>query len=122
MTDEEKQKELVTIIEGMRVEGAKLESMGQKAVEAGRLTQDVAPAMAKIYATIPASSLPSSEWDDQITNWKNFQDGVSRFYSIIPAISGMTMSSVNSAYTTASICCNKLPTNLPQPAVAAFQK
>ncbi len=59
--NEEKQKELVDLIKAIPTDGKKLEAMGRQAIEAGRLTQDVAPGMAKVYATIPANSLPRSE-------------------------------------------------------------
>lgn len=59
--NEEKQKELVDLIKAIPTDGKKLEAMGRQAIEAGRLTQDVAPGMAEVYATIPANSLPRSE-------------------------------------------------------------
>jgi hypothetical protein len=65
-SNEEKQKELVELLKAIPADGKKLEAMGRQAIEAGRLSQDVAPGMAEMYAGISAKSMPRSHWEGRL--------------------------------------------------------
>jgi hypothetical protein len=117
---EDMQEELVELLKGVTAQGKKLEAMGREAIQAGRLSQDVAPGMVEVYATIPASSLPRSDWQREIDNWTGWSTGISQMSNYMPAITGMTVSSVNSAYSTASTSWFGDPGNLGKPTPTAF--
>ena len=75
-TNEEKQKELVELLKAIPADGKKLEAMGRQAIEAGRLSQDVAPGMAEMYAGISAKSMPRSHWEGEIANWTTWREHI----------------------------------------------
>jgi hypothetical protein len=118
--NEDKQKELVDLLKGITADGKKLEAMGRQAIQAGRLSQDVAPEMAEVYATIPANSLPRPDWEREIGNWTSWRASISQMSKYMPSITGMTVSSVNSAYSTASTSWFGAQGNLGKPMPPAF--
>jgi hypothetical protein len=103
MTDDEKKEEVIRLIEGAGPEAKKLEAMGQQVVESARLTQDLAGPLAQLFRVIPTSDLSSEGWDIQLDNWNAWHAGVRKMQHVMPAVSGMTMASVNSTFTTASM-------------------
>jgi hypothetical protein len=120
MTEDEKKEEAIRLIESAESTAKKLEALGQEAVETARLAQDLARPLAHLFRGIPTEGLPPGGWDRQAENWRTWHAGVQGMQDFIPAISGMTLASVSSTFTTASIFFNQDPQMFSPDATEAF--
>jgi hypothetical protein len=104
MTEDEKKEEAIRLMESAPAEAKKLEALSQQITEAARLTSDMAMPLAQIFKVIPTNGLPPGGWDREISNWRTWHAGAAAFQGMgLGSFGVMSMGSVNSAYTTASM-------------------